>query len=369
MSLLVDIRARAGAFELAVAFETAETGVTALFGPSGAGKSLTLAAVAGALKPDAGRIVADGEVLFDRAGRIDRPMERRAVGWAFQDGRLFPHLDVEANLRYGLKRARGRPARVGFDEVVETLDIRPLLRRRTRDLSGGERQRVGIGRALLSQPRLLLMDEPLSALDAARKAEVLPFLERLKGLGLPVLYVTHSLSEVLRLADRLVLLEAGRTVAQGPAAELVSRPDLPMLAARADTAAALDAVVTAHDERRGLSRLDAMGASLLTPLIARPVGAKVRAVVLARDVLLATTQPAGLSARNVLPGRIESLTARADGAVLARVALGDGPRILSAITRDAVEALGLAEGAAVWAIVKSVAVEGATGGLLAARDD
>lgn len=367
--LVVDIRARLGAFHLDARFEGAARGVTALFGPSGAGKSLTLAAIAGALRPQAGRIAIGGEVLFDRSSGVNLPMKRRAVGWAFQDGRLFPHLDVEANLRYGLGRAKGRPHRVDFDQVVEVLDIARLLHRRPRDLSGGERQRVGVGRALLSQPRLLLMDEPLSALDAARKAEILPFLEGLKSFDLPILYVTHSLAEVLRLADRLVLLDGGAVRTEGALPDLLGRADIPLLSDRADVAAALDTVVRSHDAARGLTHLTAAGIELLTPMLDRPAGAAVRAVVLARDVLLAVEEPRGLSARNHLPAHIEALTPRADGSVLARLSVGDGGVLLSAVTRDAVDALGLAIGRQVWAVLKSVAVEGAGGGLLAALDD
>ena len=372
----VRIDKRLGGFALNVAFEVQGRGVTCLFGASGAGKSATLSAIGGTLRPDGGRIAIGAEVLFDRASGVNRPMEQRGVGWVFQDARLFPHLSVEANLRYGLKRVRGRALRLGFDEVLAVLGVEGLLARRPRDLSGGERQRVAIGRALLSQPRLLLMDEPLSALDAARKAEILPFLERLKtAFDLPILYVTHNLSEVMRLADALVVLEAGKVAAQGPLAEVLARADVPLLTARADTAAVLDAVVAGHDPRRGLTRLEAGGTELLTPLLGRPVGAAVRAVVLARDVLLAGEAPRALSARNVMPGRVERLTARPDGSVLVTVALeakapSGGPSLLSAVTRDAVEDLALAPGKPVWAVVKSVAVEGAVGGgLLTALDD
>jgi molybdate transport system ATP-binding protein len=366
----VAIVKRLGAFALDVAFE-AGPGVTALFGASGAGKSSVLAAVAGALRPDRGRIVLDGEPLFDSEARVDRPMERRGVGWVFQDARLFPHLSVEQNLRYGERRARGRPRNVGFDEVVAVLGIEPLLARRPRDLSGGERQRVAIGRALLSQPRLLLMDEPLAALDAPRKAEILPFLDRLKdAFALPVLYVTHSFGEVARLADRLVALEAGRILGQGPLSEVLARPDLPLLSGRADAAAALDATVAGHDDARGLTRLDVGGAALLAPRLDRPAGARVRALVLARDVLIATEAPRGLSARNVLPAEVVRLDARADGTVLAALGLAGAPvQLLAAVTRDAVTGLGLAPGRPVWAVVKSVAVEGGRSALLDALDD
>jgi molybdate transport system ATP-binding protein len=369
--LKVQVKKRLGSFTLNVAFEAPGRGVTCLFGASGAGKSATLSAIGGTLRPDQGRIAIGDDVLFDGASRLNRPMEQRGVGWVFQDARLFPHLSVEANLRYGLQRVRGRGDKVGFDEVLTVLGVETLLARRPRDLSGGERQRVAIGRALLSQPRLLLMDEPLSALDAARKAEILPFLERLKGaFNLPILYVTHNLSEVMRLADRLVLLDAGKVAAEGPLAEVLARADAPLLSARADAAAVLDAMVSGHDTGRGLTRLEAGGVALLTPLLDRPVGAAVRAVVLARDVLLAGERPRALSARNVMPGKVERLTPRADGSVLVTVALDGGPNLLSAITRDAVDDLALLPGRTVWAVVKSVAVEGAVGGsLLAALDD
>ena len=372
-ALTVHVRKRLGDFDLDAAFQAGARGVTALFGPSGAGKSTVLAAVAGAVRPDSGRIGLGDEVLFDAATRIDRPMEHRAVGWVFQDARLFPHLDVHANLTYGLKRARGRPVRVGLDEVASVLGIEALLRRRPRDLSGGERQRVSMGRALLSQPRLLLMDEPLSALDAPRKAEILPFLERLKAaFDLPILYVTHSFAEVTRLADRLVVMEAGRVIAQGPLADVLARADLPLLAGRGDAASALETTVAAHDPARGLTRLRLGDVEILTPGLDRPVGAAVRALVLARDVLVAVEEPRGLSARNVLAARIERLDLRADGAVLATLRLAGAPGavVLAAVTRDAVEALALAPGHAVWAVVKSVAVEGGReGGLLTSLDD
>lgn len=369
--LSVAVEKQLGAFRLDAAFQVAPGGVTALFGVSGAGKSSVLGAVAGALRPDRGRIVAGEAVLFDSAAGIDAPMEARGVGWVFQDARLFPHLTVRRNLVYGLQRARGRPHVIRLDEVAGVLGLEALLDRRPRDLSGGERQRAAVGRALLSQPRILLLDEPLSALDAPRKAEILPFLERLKtAFDLPVLYVSHSFAEVARLADRLVVLDAGRVLAEGRLSEVLARPDLPLLAGRADAAAALDATVAEHDSARGLTRLQAEGAMLLTPGLDRPVGSRVRALVLARDVLVAREEPRGLSARNVLPAVVERLDARPDGTVLASLALVGGPRLLSALTRDAVEALELAPGLAVWAVLKSVAVEGGRdGGLLGAVDD
>ena len=206
---------RLGAFTLDVAFEGPSDGVTALFGPSGAGKSATLAAIAGSGAITHGRIALGDRVLTDTAAGIFVRLPARRIGWVFQDARLFPHLKVDANLRYGLSRAP-LPHRIGFDHVVAMLDIAPLLTRGVADLSGGERQRVALGRALLSQPDLLLLDEPLAALDGARKAEILAYIQRLKAdFRLPMVYVTHDAEEVRAVADHVVLLEAGRVVATG----------------------------------------------------------------------------------------------------------------------------------------------------------
>ncbi len=369
--LEVAVAKRLGAFSLDADFRVAAQGVTALFGRSGAGKSATLGAIAGAVRPDLGRIALGDRVLFDKDGGIDVAMERRAIGWVFQDARLFPHLSVRANLDYGARRARGRDAGVRFDEVVSVLGIEPLLARRPARLSGGERQRVAIGRALLSQPSLLLMDEPLSALDAPRRAEILPFLARLKTqFALPILYVTHSLAEVVRLADQLVVLDEGRVAAQGSLADVLARADLPLLSSRADAAATLDGVVAEHLTERGLSRLRIGEVDLFAPRLNQPVGEAVRAIVLARDVLLARVRPEAISARNILAGRIVGLASRPDGSVMVRLTLDGGPALLAAITADAVQSLGLSAGERVWAILKSVAVEGAApGGLLAMFDD
>lgn len=366
--LSVAVQKTLGAFDLDVVFEGAP-GVTVLFGPSGAGKSATLAAIAGVLAPDGGRIALGEETLYDEGRRIALPPEARRIGWVFQDARLFPHLTVERNLRYGLARAGRRAAPIAFDEVSAVLGLERLLARRPRDLSGGEAQRVSIGRALLSQPRLLLMDEPLSALDAARKADILAFIERVRdSFALPILYVTHALAETVRLADRLVLMEAGRVVAEGPLAELLARADLPMLAERADAAAVLDGVVTAHEPARGLSVVRAGQGLWLCPALDKPIHAPVRLVVLARNVILAVSEPQGLSARNVLQGRLESLTTRRDGSVLARLDVGGRP-LLAALTPDAVTALSLQPGLPVWAVVKSVAIEGAGRSRLSALFD
>ena len=247
-----------------MAFEVPTPGVTVLFGPSGAGKSTIISAAAGLLRPDECRIVVDGQVLADTASGVWLPPERRRIGLVFQDARLFPHMSVATNLRFGLRRAAPGPVR--FDEVVELLGIGALLARRPHTLSGGERQRVAIGRALLAQPHLLLMDEPLASLDAARKAEIMPYLTRLKtALKLPILYVTHALDEVAQLADSLVLIEAGRVVGCGPLSEIAARADLP-LAQRDDAGALLLCRVAEHDTGAravtpGRRRRDVLGAA------------------------------------------------------------------------------------------------------------
>jgi molybdate transport system ATP-binding protein len=356
--LEVEVRARLGDFNLDAQFHGVADGVTVLYGPSGAGKSSVLAAVAGALRPEAGRIALGGEVLFDSAKGIDLPMERRRIGWVFQDARLFPHLSVEGNLRFGLRRAPPGPIR--FDEAVEALGIGHLLHRRPRELSGGERQRVGLGRALLSQPRLLLMDEPLASLDTARRAEILPFLERVRGFGVPLLYVTHSLAEAVRLGDRMAVMREGAVVAEGPLAEVVSQPQLMLTGSHARDGAALEGVVEGHGDRLTLVRAGAW--EVRAPRLGLQVGAKVRLFVLARDVMLALDAPQRISARNVLPGRIAALETQ-DERVLVRV-VNESQVLLAALTPDAVEDLALKAGMPVWAVVKSVAVDGLGGGLL-----
>jgi len=347
-------------FALDIGFAAPAACVTALFGPSGCGKTTILAAIAGLLRPHAGRVAIDGAALLDTAQRVFLPPERRRCGVVFQDARLFPHLSVENNLRYGERRAPRDAPGPDFATVVDLLGIGHLLRRRPLGLSGGERQRVALGRALLSRPRLLLMDEPLAALDAARRAEVLPFLARLRAAArLPIVYVTHALDEVDALADTLVLLEAGRVVAAGPAPALAARTDLPALAGRRDAGALLDCVVREHDPTRGLTRLGFEGGVLVVPLReAEPPGTKVRLRLRARDVAVATEPPRGLSMHNILPGVLEDIAA-APGApheVFLRLRVG-AVAILARVTRDSVAGLGLIPGMAVWALVKSVAFD------------
>lgn len=355
MTLSVAIRYAVPGFSLDVAFEAPTPGTTALFGRSGAGKSTIIAAVAGLTRPTACHIAIDDTVLADTQRDVFIAPEQRRIGLVFQDTRLFPHMSVAANLRYGLRRAP--PGAIGFDDVVDLLGIAPLLERRPHSLSGGEKSRIAIGRALLSQPRLLAMDEPLASLDEQRKAEILPYLARLKrGLHIPILYVTHALDEVARLADTLVLIRAGSVLAAGPLEQVLARGDLP-LAARDDAAAVLAARVVAHDPERLLTELAAAGRRLLVPILPRPAGSDVRVRIPAREVILASTEPQGISVHNIIPGTVRAIVHDPSRhAAMVEVALDDAG-LLARVTPDAVARLGLAVGVPVLALVKSMAIE------------
>lgn len=332
---------------------TTGPGVTALFGRSGSGKTTVINAVAGLLHPDEGRITLDGDILLDTARGTALPAHRRRMGYVFQDARLFPHLTVRQNLLYARRFLRG-PA-PDAARITTLLGIGHLLSRRPGTLSGGERQRVAIGRALLAAPRLLLMDEPLAALDEARKAEILPYLERLRDdLALPILYVSHALPEVARLADHLVLLDAGRVTAQGPTAALLADPaTAPALGLR-EAGALLPARIAAHDAD-GLTRLEAATGPLWLPRLAAPPGTAVRLRILAQDVMIATARPSGISALNILPATVAEIRPGDGPGALVRLALGPDA-ILARITRRSAEALALHPGQPVHAVIKAVSV-------------
>ncbi|MBN8632826.1 MAG: molybdenum ABC transporter ATP-binding protein [Rhodobacterales bacterium] len=322
-------------------------GLTCLFGRSGSGKTSIVNAVAGLLRPAKAQILLDGVALHDL------PPHRRDVGYVFQDARLFPHLTVAENLAYG-PRVRRREAE-GFDRIVSLLGIGGLLDRRPGTLSGGERQRVAIGRALLARPRLLLMDEPLAALDEARKAEILPYVEALRDeIGLPILYVSHSLPEVARLATSIVVIEAGRVVAFGPTAAILSDPETAPLMGLRDAGAVLTARIEAQ-EPDGLTRLTTVAGPLWLPLVRGEAGRELRIRIAAQDVILSRTRPEGLSALNILAGRVAALHEGHGPGVLVRLDMG-GEFLLARITRRSAQALALAPGDPVHAVVKSVAV-------------
>ncbi|MEM0935623.1 MAG: molybdenum ABC transporter ATP-binding protein [Pseudomonadota bacterium] len=353
MTLRVEIEHRLGDFSLDVAF-AAPPGVTVLFGRSGAGKTSVVHAVAGLLRPDRGRIEIAGQVVLDTAQRIDRPTARRRLGYIFQDGRLFPHLTVRGNLLYGRRFTPVGAGEPSLEHVVAMLGIAPLLDRRPAGLSGGERARVAIGRALLARPLLILADEPLAALDAARKAEILPYLERLRDeTDVPILYVSHAAEEVARLATTVIALEAGRVVRQGPASDVLADPTVTPLGAR--EAGAVLTVRVAQHHNDGLTELDAGGLPLFLPHIGRAPGTALRVRLPANDVILARGRPEGLSALNILPATVRAVREGEGPGALISLDTAAGA-VLARVTRRSVSALSLAEGANVYAIVKSIAV-------------
>ena len=347
-----------GAFDLAAAGEIDTGRVTAIFGPSGSGKSTLLRTLAGLERGATGRLSLGREVWLDSAQGIDMPAHRRPVGYMFQEARLFPHLSGEGNLRYAAKRARRERQVVSFDEVVEALDLQPLLARRTSRLSGGERQRVGLGRTLLAQPRLLLLDEPMAALDASRKNEILPYLEALHPrFGIPMLYVTHSVDEVALLAERILVLAGGRVAAQGRTAEILERLDVGPLADRRGAASVVVARVVRHDPEYHLTWLDLAGQTLVVPKREHfEEGEEACVVVRPRDVSLATRRPEGVSIQNVLAGHVCGVREQEDSA-FAEVLVDLGKhRLLARITRLSLRDLELAVGSPVFALLKSVSL-------------
>jgi molybdate transport system ATP-binding protein len=350
MKLKVSVEHSFRRFTVAAAFEAPAEGITVLFGPSGCGKSTILAAIAGLIRTDRIRVELAGEKLHALAP------EKRRIGMVFQEGRLFPHLNVRQNLLYGLKRApRGN---IFIDETLALLGLEPLLGRRPATLSGGERQRVAIGRALLSQPRLLVMDEPLASLDAARRGEILPYLARLRDqLHLPMVYVTHALDVAIYLADHLVLLENGRVLASGALPDLAARVDLP-LAARDDAAGVLTGMLHAHDYERKLSEVACGGQIYYIPL-ARHIAPRtaVRLRIPARDVILALDAPRECSVNNIIPAVVCGVGPDPTQlAALVEVDVGGGV-LLARVTQDAAQRLRLRPGVRVLAMVKSMVVE------------
>ncbi|MGM9491062.1 molybdenum ABC transporter ATP-binding protein [Ideonella sp. YS5] len=346
-------------FTLDVSLSLPARGVSALFGPSGCGKTTVLRALAG-LERAEGRVVVEGEAWQD--GSTFVPPHRRPIGYVIQESALFPHLDVQRNLDYGQKRVPVAERRIPLPQVIELLGIAPLLGRRPVTLSGGERQRVAIARALATSPRLLLMDEPLAALDARRRAEVLPYLDRLhEELAIPIVYVSHALDEVARLADHVVLMDAGRVSAQGPVAEMLARLDLSLPLGDA-AGVVLDATVAERDTAWQLARLDvATGAfSLWARDPGRALGQRVRVRLLARDVSLARQPQAATSIGNQLRGVIEAIADDEHPALaLVRVRVGEGSStapVVARLTRRSAHALSLAPGLPVWALVKTVAL-------------
>ncbi len=350
MSADVRIRHVQGDFTLDVAFTAASGGVTALFGPSGSGKTSIVHALAGLTRPRHGRIILEGRTVLDTEAGIFVPPERRRTGLVFQDARLFPHMSVEKNLLFGWRRSEARAAPDEIGRIIALLGLQHLLPRAPKYLSGGEKSRVALGRALLSSPDILLLDEPLASLDAPRRAEILPWLERLRDIArIPIFYVSHSLEEVARLADRVVLLENGKVRAEGSVFELLAG-----LGVEKPLGAVLEATV--EERKGGLTALAFDGGRLLVAET-REVGDKVRVRIGADEILIARERPAAISANNILPVMIADI--RKQG-TLAVVEMRVGPtRLVARVTAASVQRLALHPGMPAFAVIKSVVVEGA----------
>ena len=346
-----------GDFRLDAALDVPGRGVTALFGHSGSGKTSLLRCIAGLERAPGGYLSVNGEIWQDEQQGIFLPIHRRPLGYVFQEASLFSHLSVRHNLEYGWKRIPKAGRQVGFDQAAELLGIGQLLDRSPARLSGGERQRVAIARALLTSPRLLLMDEPLAALDLASKGEILPYLERLHDdLSIPILYVSHSPDEVARLADFMVLMEKGKTVASGPIHEMLTRLDLP-LAHGDEAGVVVDTVIGEHDQAFHLSRLDFSGGSISVAQQPYALGHAMRLRIHARDVSLALERHGDSSILNILPARVVEIVEENPAQVMLRLDAGGIP-LLARITRKSCALLALRPGMAVFAQVKSVALLG-----------
>ncbi|MES2190938.1 MAG: molybdenum ABC transporter ATP-binding protein [Pseudomonadota bacterium] len=356
-SIQASFRQRNGEFSLNVSLMLPGRGVTAIYGSSGSGKTTLLRCVAGLERAQDAFLSVNGQVWHDDKHGVFVPVHQRSLGYVFQEASLFAHLNVQGNLDYGLQRVPAARRRVSLDQAIELLGIGKLLKRRSDTLSGGERQRVAIARALATSPSLLLMDEPLASLDVLRKAEILPYLERLHDeLEIPVLYVSHSPDEVARLADHLVLLDAGKVLAAGPARELMTRMDLPL--AHGDSAAAvIDATVSGSEPQYHLIHADFAGGriSLLNPQL-QP-GQRVRVRIQARDVSLTLTRQEGSSVLNILAATVTGLSPDSPGQVMVALDAG-GSILLARVTQKSADTLALAPGKAVFAQVKGVAVLG-----------
>lgn len=351
----VNVAGRVGELDLTARFES-QGGVTSLFGQSGAGKTSLTNMIAGLIKPAAGRISVNGTVLFDTDKGIDLSVQARRIGHVFQDARLFPHLSVRANLTYARWAGRRHGTR-DFDEVVDLLGLNALLDRKPETLSGGEKQRVAIGRALLSDPRLLIMDEPLANLDQARRNDILPYLDRLcLEAGIPILYVSHSIEEVARLSNTLVIVSNGRTLAFGPVADMLARTDLGRATGRHEASALVNGTVTHLEPEWDLTHVDIGGAVLQIPDMAAAPGDAVRLRIRARDVALAVVPPEGLSIRNAFPATVQSISEETGPYAEILCSVGD-QTIRARITRASVADLDLGPGKVVTALIKSVAID------------
>jgi molybdate transport system ATP-binding protein len=352
----IDVERLVGQFQLS-AQVAAQGHVTAFFGRSGSGKTTLLNMIAGLVKPDRGRVAVNGTVLFDTERKIDLPQRKRRVGYVFQEGRLFPHLTVRQNLRYGEWFTPTAERYVDLDQVIELLGLEYLLARRPAGLSGGEKQRVALGRALLASPRLLLMDEPLASLDALRKWEILRYIERLRDeVKVPIVYVSHAIEEVVRLADTMVIMSEGKAVAVGPVSELMSRMDLRPILGRFEAGSVIEAKVVAYDADYDLTRLAFNGGELLVANLDALIGETVRVRIRARDVSLALSPPGQVSILNVLKGEVREISDEAGPIVEVRLRVGDFDLIVR-LTKWSVTQLRLARGQTAYALIKAISLD------------
>lgn len=357
MSLAVDVRLELGDFLLTAAFDSAGP-VTAVFGASGSGKSSLVNVIAGLLSPRDGKVTLNAVPLLDTSRRINVPPHRRRIGYVFQDARLFPHLSVNANLSYGAWFTPHKERYASRGQILELLGLHHLLDRRPHDLSGGEKQRVAIGRALLASPRLLLMDEPLASLDAPRKAEIMPYLERLRDeIRIPIVYVSHSVDEVMRLASTIAVLDRGRLTAFGPAGVIAQRFDLAPPEERDEAGVILEMQVTGFDPSTGLTELTCSAGRLFVPGPVSPAGGNARIRIRARDVMLATEEPRNISALNIVSGRVRDIRPAGAHAVIVTLDCA-GNAIIARITRHSATQLGLVPGRLAYGIIKAVSVSG-----------
>ena len=357
MSLAVAVRHKLGGISLDVGFESTG-GITAVFGASGCGKTSLVNVIAGLIRPDFARISVGDTVLIDTERGIDLPPHKRRIGYVFQEARLFPHLTVENNLAYGEWFTPRSERYAERAQILDLLGIGHLLKRRPRDLSGGEKQRVAIGRALLASPRLLLMDEPLASLDAARKAEIMPYLERLRDeVKIPIVYVSHSVAEVMRLASEVAVLAQGKLMAFGHATEIAQRLDLVPTEEREEGGAIIDMRVTSHDEDFGLTQLSSSAGDVFVPGRIGPAGTAARVRIRARDVMLALEEPKHISALNILRGTVATITPADASSVNVWLDCG-GAAVVARVTRHSAAVLKLAPGTPAFAVVKAVSVSG-----------
>ena len=346
-------------FALNVKQEIELAGVTGLFGPGGSGKSTLLRVIAGLEPAATGRVAFGDETWQDSDTHQYLPAHRRSVGFVFQDARLFAHLTVKGNLRYASERSSKHSNSIRYDDVLETFDLETLLDRSVESLSGGERQRVAISRTLLAQPRLLLLDEPLSALDSGRKREILPYLDALAGnFGIPAIYVSHAADEIVRLADKVLVLDQGEIKAVGDAAQTLNRLDVQSQAAKADIVTILETQVTEHLRDLRLTQLDHHGQSIVVPIIEHvDMGASASLYIRASDVALATEIPKNISIRNILHGSVESIEMDGNSA-FATVSINvNDASLRSILTRHAIADLKLEKGMPVFALLKTASFD------------